>query len=168
MNKTLKIILSWFLVLSWMGVIYYLSDMSGDESTNKSEGAINLVIKKTLETTNEIGITKTNPNSQKVTVITDKLNYPMRKLMHASVYFVLTLFLINAFYQSGIKNKKMLIFSIIICFLYACSDEFHQSFTERTASFKDVLIDTFGGLISILLVKIISVIRNKKYLVFMK
>jgi len=162
MKRKIIIIISWLLVLAWMGVIYYLSDMNGIESTNKSEKTINLVIKKTIEKTNEVGITNKNPNSSKVSEISEDLDYPLRKIMHAFVYFILTLFLINAFYQSGIKDKKMFIYSILICFLYACSDEFHQSFSGRTSSFIDVLIDSFGGTLAILIV-LISKKNKKKY-----
>ena len=49
-------------------------------------------------------------------------------------------------------NKKLIIYSLLICFLYACSDEFHQLFVYgRSAEIKDVLIDSFGSLTSILL-----------------
>ena len=40
---------------------------------------------------------------------------------------------------------------IIGCLLYASSDEFHQIFVSgRTASVKDVLIDTCGSIVGIL------------------
>ncbi len=162
MKRKLIIVFSWILVLIWMGAIYFLSDMNAVESTHKSEKTINLVIKKTIETTNEVGLTDKNPNSKKVAEISEKLDYPMRKLMHASVYFILTLLLMNAFYQSGIRGKKIFIYSIIICFLYACSDEFHQSFVERTASFLDVIIDTIGGLLSIFLIIFIKKLKPKQ------
>ena len=162
MKRKLIIIISWLLVLGWMGVIFFLSDMSGTESTRRSEKTINSVIKKTLEATNEVGITKTNPDSKKVKKVSEELDYPMRKLMHASVYFILTLLLINAFYQSGVRGKKIFIYSIIFCFLYACSDEFHQSFTQRTPSFLDVIIDTCGGTIAIFLILIIKKIKLKQ------
>ena len=52
------------------------------------------------------------------------------------------------------KNKKTLFLCLLICFLYACTDEFHQLFRERTSSFIDVLIDTSGGLIAVLIIKL--------------
>lgn len=54
-------------------------------------------------------------------------------------------------------NKKYLVFYIILCFLYACSDEFHQTFIGgRSPRMLDVMIDTIGsivGLISIYLIE---------------
>ena len=50
------------------------------------------------------------------------------------------------------NNKKLILYSMLICFLYACTDEFHQLFVYgRSAEIKDVLIDSFGSLTSILL-----------------
>lgn len=41
--------------------------------------------------------------------------------------------------------------ALVICFLYSCTDEFHQLFSAgRTASFGDCLIDTFGATAGIL------------------
>ena len=160
MKKIIIIIFSWLLVLIWMGVIYYFSNMTGSESTGKSIKTIETTIKKTVETTNEIGITNKNPDSKKVKEIAKDLNFPMRKIVHVFEYFILTLLLINALYQSGLRDKKLLIISFAIAFTYACSDEFHQSFTERTSSIIDVIIDMVGIITSILLIKIVKKIKH--------
>ena len=163
MKKVIIITLSWLLVLFWMGLIYYLSDMSGTESTNKSEKVINKVIEKTIETTNEIGITNKDPKSKNVQKTSSNLDYPLRKMMHFTMYLILELLLINALFRSGLKNKKLLIYSFIIAFLYACSDEYHQSFSLRTASFLDVLIDTSGIIVAILFVLFIKRLKKKAF-----
>ncbi len=162
MKKTLIIIFSWILVIVWMGAIYWLSDMNGTESSRKSEKTINLVIKKSIEAANEVGLTNKNANSKKISRLADHLDYPLRKVMHVSVYFILTLLLLNAFYQSGLRSKKLIIWALLVAILYACSDEYHQSFTGRTASFLDILIDSVGGLIAICLVILIKKIKLKK------
>ena len=74
----------------------------------------------------------------------------MRKYAHIMLYSILgmSVFLYCSSGQGRIRRKALL--SFLICFLYACSDEFHQCFVPgRTASFKDVLIDSlgFGGVI---------------------
>lgn len=78
--------------------------------------------------------------------------------MHFTEYFILILLLYNAFCKSGRKNRKMLFPCLLICFMYVCTDECHQLFRERTSSFMDVLIDTSGGLIAVLIIKI----KNRK------
>ena len=45
-----------------------------------------------------------------------------------------------------LKGTKLFIFALSICFIYACTDEYHQTFVSgRTGQFTDSLIDTFGG-----------------------
>ena len=83
MKKKVIIIISWILVVSWMGLIFYFSSMNGVESTNKSVKAIETTIKKTVEATNEVGITNKNVESKKVAEVAEKMNFPVRKVLHA-------------------------------------------------------------------------------------
>lgn len=156
-NKNKKIIISWILVILWMGVIFWFSSMPSKESNSKSEGTINKIIETTVSTTNKVGLTDKHPSKKKMSQVVEYLNYPLRKCMHASVYFILVLLLLNAFRVSNFSLKKAIIFSILICFLYACSDEFHQTFvTGRTGQFSDSLIDTTGGIIGVFFYYIFS------------
>lgn len=60
------------------------------------------------------------------------------------------------------KTGKREILEVVgFVMLYAISDEFHQSFIPgRGASFKDVCIDTLGGISGILVVKTTAYTRN--------
>ena len=147
--------ISWFLVLLWMILIFTLSNMTGEVSTKASVGGIEKTITVIADATNQMNITKKDKNQPKrIEKISKKLNYPLRKCLHVTEYLILTLLLYNAFCKSGIKNKKTLFLCLLICLLYACTDEFHQLFRERTSSFIDVLIDTSGGLIAVLIIKL--------------
>lgn len=59
--------------------------------------------------------------------LVEKLNKPLRKFMHSTVYFVLAILLFNCFRNFKIKPSKNESFSIIISFLYACTDEYHSN-----------------------------------------
>ena len=49
-------------------------------------------------------------------------------------------------------SKKSILTVIFLVFLYACSDEIHQLFIPgRSGEILDVLIDTLGGITSIVL-----------------
>lgn len=51
------------------------------------------------------------------------------------------------------NNSKILIISILMCVIYACSDEIHQLFVfGRSGEIRDVLIDFIGSFIGILIV----------------
>jgi len=90
----------------------------------------------------------------------DLINFIIRKTAHFSEYFILTLLIYSVLKEYKINNKKRFIYSIIFCILYACTDEFHQIFvTGRTASMRDCIIDTMGG-VTYLIVHTIK--KNKK------
>ena len=51
-------------------------------------------------------------------------------------------------------RNSPLIWTIILCCFYGATDEYHQTYTPgRTGLVTDVLIDTFGALIMILIIK---------------
>lgn len=84
----------------------------------------------------------------------DMLNYPIRKLAHFTIFFILG-FSICSFLKELKVNKYVLI-SIVICLIYALFDEVHQLFINgRTAKIFDVFIDMSGVLFAIFLKKCI-------------
>ena len=70
----------------------------------------------------------------------------LRKLAHLIVFGILARFLARAFTGSTFWSwKKIFTWSLILSVLYACSDEYHQSFVPgRGASVIDVAIDATG------------------------
>ena len=147
-KKTFLIIISWILVIIWMGIIFWLSNMNTNESNDKSKKTITKAITTTVETTNKVGITDKHPSIENEQKVTEKLNAPLRKCMHASVYLVLAFLIMNALILSNFKYSIAIILSILMSFTYACSDEYHQTFVDgRTGHFSDVLIDTAGSMV---------------------
>ncbi len=73
----------------------------------------------------------------------------LRKGAHITEYFILTILLVRAFRRSFRMSFAFLIFwPSLISFLYAVSDEYHQSFIKnRCGTPWDVLVDTIGILI---------------------
>ncbi len=84
-------------------------------------------------------------------------DFILRKIAHISEYAILTWLLIRALKEYGLTNRKILILAISLSFLYAFSDEYHQTFIfGRQGAFRDVFIDSVGILITSQLA------RNKK------
>lgn len=80
----------------------------------------------------------------------------IRKMAHMSEYALLALSLIYAFSKCQLPINRVYIFSLLWTFLYACTDEFHQLFIGgRAGQFTDVLIDTSGAILMIILFHII-------------
>ncbi len=139
--KVLKIIL----LILWMMIIFAFSNQKAVDSSNLSSGLIDRTVVKVYK------VFYGDISKEKEEVIIEKYSYPIRKLAHYSLYFILGIlsFLVIVDYKN---NKKLILYSMFICFLYACTDEFHQLFIDgRSAEIKDVLIDSFGSLTSILL-----------------
>ena len=76
----------------------------------------------------------------------------IRKTAHMSEYALLLFFIYYGF-KKTITHQYTLLLSLLITFLYACSDEFHQLFIPgRSGQFVDVLIDTAGGVFMLLII----------------
>ena len=138
----MKVVKICFLVL-WMALIFAFSNQKDVDSSKISDSFIDRTVVKIYKIFNE-NITKEKENE-----IIEKYTYPIRKFAHYTLYFILGIlsFLVVKDYSI---NKKLIIYSLLICFLYACSDEFHQLFIiGRRARVLDVIIDTFGSFCSI-------------------
>ena len=85
------------------------------------------------------------------------LHHLFRKCGHLTEYAVLGLILWRAIHKPDKKNPRAWRWdeaglALAVVFLYAASDEFHQIFVPaRTPLISDVMIDTLGGGIGLLL-----------------
>ena len=87
----------------------------------------------------------------------ETINLFIRKLGHWSEYFVLAVLVLRAWDQGWVERSaaRPAIATLVWVFLYAVSDEFHQSFVaRRMASVTDVLLDTFGGLCGVFFLRL--------------
>ena len=126
-----------FLALSlWMAVIFFLSHQNGHDSSETS-GIL-------LELLKLLGI---GPGSS----VQGVLSYLVRKAGHFTEYLILAILFLRTRKGRGSSGRSAL-YALLFVFLYASSDEFHQSFIPgRGPAFSDVLIDTTGGLTGIIL-----------------
>lgn len=160
MNTKFKVITWLAIAIIWMGVIFNFSSMDTNESNGKSVKIIDTVLEKTFDITNKVKITNTDSHSLAIQ-LSQRLNRPLRKVAHASIYFVLGILL--TIFLKFCHVKKYYLYSLIISFLYACTDEFHQKFVSgRTSSISDVLIDTTGCIVGLLLFYFIEKMLRKK------
>jgi VanZ family protein len=127
----MKKYLKWILLVGWMVIIFIFSSQPGDVSDKQSRLVIYVF--------NALGL---NLNS----MLGELSNFIVRKGAHFTEYFILSILTYNAV-KEDFKLPNALLISILVVFLYACSDEFHQSFVPgRGPAFRDVLIDTSGGI----------------------
>lgn len=142
------------IAIAWCITIFKLSDMSSENSNGKSRGIVEQAIVKVLDATNEAGLTDSHPDDEKLAKAAKLINAPLRKVVHATVYFVLALLLliISRVIFGSKKYLPSCAVAVLLCSIFAMTDEYHQTFVDgRTGQFSDVLIDTVGACIGVLL-----------------
>ena len=133
-RKPIHLILSWVAVVLWMGLIFYLSAQVADQSAKLSSGITQFII------------SIIHGIFPKINIDLESLGFLVRKLAHFLCYLVLGVLVLNAFGKCGVKGYKRILFSAIVCILYAASDEIHQLYVPgRGGQIRDVLIDSFGA-----------------------
>lgn len=129
--------ISIILVILWMVLIFYFSSMNGVVSTSQSEGLVSMLAK-LINYTGDI----------------NTLRFIVRKCAHIGEYFILGILVYNMFKYHDVKN--IVIISILICIIYACTDEIHQLFiSDRTGKLIDVFIDSLGSILGIYSIRVL-------------
>lgn len=119
-----------------MVIIFAFSMDNSVQSTKKSEGVI-------IQVSSILGLDFNEKQQQHLIKF---FFVPVRKAAHFFIYFVLGIALISFLREFSISVRKIILLSIFLAFLYACSDEFHQLFVSgRSGQFSDVLLDTLGA-----------------------
>ena len=139
-----KIIYLLFILLI-LSSIFFFSSKNSTESNGLSKKLINNTIN-IIE-----NITHKDLNNKE---LVNSLNYPIRKLAHFTIFLLLGIS-IFLFINTFNINKKILI-SILICIVFAILDETHQMFSlGRSSSILDILIDSIGSLVGIMIINYI-------------
>lgn len=133
------IFLSWILVVACMVTIFMFSAQPANTSSESSDACIQWIY-------DLFGIRL----SQHI----------VRKTAHALEFCGLCLLFNLAFGVTTLKFRPLI--SFILTVLYAVSDEIHQIFVDgRACMFKDVLIDSGGATVCIIILSIVYLIYKK-------
>jgi len=128
--------IKWIWIIGWMILIFIFSSQPGDISNENNKFVVYVF--------NLLGL---NLNS----IFGTMSDFIVRKAAHFTEYFILYILLYRAMNTKKNADIKIFIGAILVVFLYACSDEFHQAFVPgRVCAFRDVLVDTCGGLTAFL------------------
>ena len=148
-----KIIL-YILIIFWMGLIFYFSHQPSVQSDSVSNGLMAKIIDIV-----EVAINHEFSESEIENIYEYGIT-PLRKGAHLSIYFILGILIYCLVKEYKLDKKKIFIISLLLCMLYACSDEIHQLFIfGRSGEIRDVLIDTFGSLTGIFITS--KILKNK-------
>lgn len=93
----------------------------------------------------------------------EKLSFTVRKIAHFVEFAVLGICTGGfAMSLSVLKKRSFGMMGPAICLVVAGTDEFIQSFTDRTSSLKDVALDMCGSATGLLLVAIVVLMWKKR------
>jgi len=145
MNKQIKfktnLIFKRIFFITMLLIIFYI--IFGFSSQN-AEISGNISLKVTKFIVDRFATIKNMDNILRWQYI-NKLHPVIRKLAHFSIYSAVGFCTMGFWCTFNIKNKFKFLWSTLIGIIYACSDEFHQSFViGRGPSIKDVGIDSVG------------------------
>ena len=119
-----------------MALIFYLSSQNGETSGNLSSTILGYLINLNLLPANVVSI----------------LSLLIRKAAHMSEYAILAILLFNILNEYDYNSKIKFLSALLFSFVYACGDEFHQTFVNgRAGQITDVLIDSLGAFFGLLL-----------------
>lgn len=145
-NKVIIFVLV-ILLLTIFATIFRFSNQNGDKSLGLSK-AITEKIVVIMDKAHHI---------EDMEKLKNAINKIIRKIAHFSLYTlvgIVSMSLMNIALKSSIKIKAII--SLIIGAVYAITDEIHQIFVVgRTASITDVLIDTSGVIVGIVIIMVI-------------
>lgn len=137
-TKTMKLWISYALLLGWMVVIFVLSSEGHSTSSGRSDAIVQVL--------QSIGVSWQ----------TDLLAFLTRKAAHTVAYLVLGVLAYNVMRQYRLSNQVVMAVSAAVVVVYAMSDELHQLLVPgRSGEVRDVLIDSTAGLLGVLLAKFV-------------
>ena len=127
--------ISLLLVILWMIFIFVMSSFDATSSSNQSNFIVDIIT--SIINIKDIGL----------------LSLIIRKLAHFIEYFILGILVINFI----TRYDKKIIIAILLCIIYAISDEIHQIFVPgRSCQIIDIMIDSLGSIMGIYLYKLIA------------
>lgn len=136
------------LTLSWMLVIFLFSSKTGSEVDSEKSVIVDFVV----DVFEGDKFAEYPPEQQQQ--VKGEYSFYISKIAHFTEYGILCFFVFLTFI--GLKKYNLrYIIGIVVCSLYAISDEFHQMFSSgRTPRFLDVMIDTLGAFTAVLVIEL--------------
>lgn len=153
MSKNNKSVVWLIITVVWMTVIFCFSAQLADVSTDTSLRVGMTIGKMSVPDFSKL------PKEEQIDYA-KKIEFPVRKMAHATEYAILGCLLTNL--CLSLSMKKAYMWSWLMGSAYAATDEFHQLFVPgRSGQITDVMIDSVGCLTGCLLIYLILCIVKK-------
>lgn len=146
--------------LIWMFIISGFSGTGGEQSSGVSLRVTECVV----DVIDAVTFTDSYTEEERADMI-ELLHTPVRKAAHMAEYAILFILiaiptlLIHG--RTGIMKKMLIV--MLLCVIYASSDEIHQLYVEgREGKVTDVLVDTVGSVLGLVVVCGINKLADRK------
>lgn len=135
------------LLLATFWIIFGFSGQDGETSGGLSQKVTQIIV-------NIFGIQEDEDYIYRMEKI-------IRKIAHFSIYTIVGILVMALICTYNITQRNSSILSLIIGIIYAISDEIHQGFIPgRSARVTDVIIDTMGVIMGILIILVIIKMKS--------
>ena len=154
--RTLLKPLSFLPAIVVMVMIFRFSGQEGADSSALSYKVSKVIVEVADEVLDK------NLTEEQIGIYAEKYQYYVRKLAHFAEYFILVVSVSFPLYVCGMRGFPLVVFAGAFCIGFACLDEYHQSFVAgRVASKKDVVIDSCGAFLGIIVTRMVGFIGRK-------
>lgn len=141
------------ILLFVMAGIYIMSSYNGEDSADLSSHLLDYYLVRYI--------------MDHLPLLTSRVETSIRKYAHILEYLCLGissyLFFYELFWKRQQRSFETVALSVLLCFLYSCLDEWHQTFVaDRAGRFSDVLFDSTGFLLGIILLLLITLFKKKR------
>jgi len=168
MNKKIIRVAALIFALAWMAVIFIYSSQEAEVSGEASR-SVSYVLVDSAQNIFGLGW-----DEERIEAVSLSIEWCIRKIAHMTEYAILAFLLgvaLDIWRYVRITDVPLKIkfrpacVDTAVCVLYACSDEYHQTFVAgRTGKVRDVFVDLGGVLACIALTWLIVRLYRKKRL----
>ncbi len=148
----------WLIALVfWMVLIFHFSDQKAVESSEIS-GSLTWRMAENVNDMFGFGW-----NEETLAQYAGAWEHPVRKAAHMTEYAILAWIALGNCMQYPVLRKRRYLWAGCIASAYAATDEFHQLFvTGRSGEIRDVIIDSMGAVLGLLVIWGVSVLYRRK------
>lgn len=150
-----------FCVILVMGVIFGFSSQTYKQ-TMKTSNIITIPIENQVKKEN-LEFKSEKEKKDYLKKLKYKVDKIVRKSAHIFIFGILAVFLYLLCKSFGMEDADAIILTLVLCAVYAGSDEWHQKFVDgRTSQFIDVCVDEFGAVIALIICRLLKKVKSDK------
>ncbi len=143
------------MLIATLLMIFGFSSQDAEQSSGISELVTEMIFGNIIE--------KQDMSQYEKIEIMNNIESVVRKLAHFGIYAIIGMILIGIHLTYGIKDKRKIIQTLIIGFVYATTDEIHQLFVPgRSGQISDIFLDFTGVLFGTYVIYILTKVLYRK------